>query len=634
LPTAVVGRPDTSGRSLWPAGVRCAAAIVFLIFGVSKFVNHAAELASFRHYPVPAPGTVVYAVGVIEIGGGLLLLVGLLTRLTALALAADMLGAIVVSGLARWEIVSLTLAPVLLAAMIILIRFGAGDWSLDRHLAANSGDPQARQAVAPRADSVSTVSARSTGQLMISGDRATADPPLNGPPPGGWSAAQPRVVVIGGGFAGLRVVRELRRAAIEVTLLDRRNFHLFQPLLYQVASGALSPGEIAYPLRGLLARQPNARVLMADVAAIDLPGRRVRLRPQSGGVGAVELPYDWLVVATGAGHSYFGHDGWARHAPGLKTLEDALEIRRRILTAFEAAELETCPERRGAWLTFAVVGAGPTGVEIAGQIAELARDTLRREFRTIDPGEAVILLIEAAGRVLTAYEPKMSARAANALRRLGVTPVLNAAVVEVGDQSISIAVESGDVREVQARTIIWAAGVSASPLARALAEASGAELDRAGRITVQPDLTLPGFPEVFAVGDMVRVSDGAGSTVPIPGVAPAAIQEGRHAARTILRRLARRPAKPFTYRDKGSLATIGRKAAVAQIHGAMLSGLLAWLAWLLVHLYFLMGLQNRFIVFVRWTVSFITRGRSARLITETATRGDTALLAGTEGAMQ
>ena len=621
LPTSVVARPDTGGRSLWPAGVRCAAAIVFLIFGVSKFVNHAAELASFRHYPVPAPDTVVYAVGVIEIGGGLLLLAGLLTRLAALALAADMLGAIVVSGLARWETVSLTLAPVLLAAMIILIRFGAGDWSLDRHLAASMGHRWMAFLV--------NFSGHPSVQTGDSRAREETEPP-----PGGWSADQPRVVVIGGGFAGLRAVRELRWAGVEVTLLDRRNFHLFQPLLYQVASGALSPGEIAYPLRGLLARQPNARVLMADVAAIDLPGRRVRLRPRPGGVGAVELPYDWLVVATGAGHSYFGHEAWARHAPGLKTLEDALEIRRRILTAFEAAELETCPERRRAWLTFAVVGAGPTGVEIAGQLAELARDTLRREFRTIDPGEAVILLIEAAGRVLTAYEPKMSARAANALRRLGVTPVLNAAVVEVSDRSISIAVESGDVREVEARTIIWAAGVSASPLARALAEASDAELDRAGRITVQPDLTLPGFPEVFAVGDMVRVSDGAGSTLHIPGVAPAAIQEGRHAARTILRRLARRPAKPFTYHDKGSLATIGRKAAVAQVHGAMLSGLLAWLAWLLVHLYFLMGLQNRFIVLVRWTVSFITRGRGARLITETATPSDTTSLTGTEGATQ
>jgi NADH:ubiquinone reductase (H+-translocating) len=443
----------------------------------------------------------------------------------------------------------------------------------------------------------------------------------------GRSAARPRVVVIGGGFAGLRAVRELCRARVEVTLLDRRNFHLFQPLLYQVASGALSPGEIAYPLRGILARQPNARVLMAEVAAIDLPGRRVRLRPQPDADAAIELPYDWLIVATGARHSYFGHDAWAGHAPGLKTLEDALGIRRRILTAFEAAELETCPERRRPWLTFAVVGAGPTGVELAGQIAELARDTLRREFRTIDPGEAVILLIEAADRVLTAYEPKLSASAADALRRLGVTPVLNAAVAEVSDRSISIVVD-GDVQEVQARTIIWAAGVSASPLARALAQASNAELDRAGRITVQPDLTLPGFGEVFAVGDMVRVSDGAGSTLHIPGVAPAAMQEGRHAARAIRRRLAGRPAKPFTYHDKGSLATIGRKAAVAQIHGATLSGLLAWMGWLLVHLYFLMGLQNRFIVFVRWTVSFITRGRGARLITEAAAVSDGAIVRG------
>jgi NADH dehydrogenase len=619
LLTAVVSRTGTGRRSLWLAGVRCAAAIVFLIFGVSKFVNHAAELASFRHYPLPAPGPVVYAVGVIEIGGGLLLLVGLLTRLAALALAADMLGAIVVSGLARWETVSLTLAPMLLAAMIILVRFGAGDWSLDRHLAANTGRRRA-----------ALLLSFSRRPSMPTGDSRAREG--NGPPPGGWPAARPRVVVIGGGFAGLRAVRELRRAGVEVTLLDRRNFHLFQPLLYQVASGALSPGEIAYPLRGILARQPDARVLMADVAAIDLPGRRVRLRPQPGGVGAVELPYDWLIVATGAGHSYFGHDAWARHAPGLKTLEDALEIRRRILTAFEAAELETCPERRRPWLTFAVAGAGPTGVEVAGQIAELARGTLRREFRSIDPREAVILLIEAAGRLLPGYEPKMPA--VNALRRLGVTPVLNAAVAEVSGRSISIAAESGDVREVLAGTIIWAAGVSASPLARALAEASGAELDLAGRITGRPDLTLPGFPEVFAVGDMVRVSDGDGSTLPIPGVAPAAIQEGRHAARTILRRLARRPAKSFTYRDRGSLATVGRKVAVAQLHGAMLSGLPAWLAWLLVHLYFLMGRQNRFIVLVRWTASFITRGRGARLITETAMPGDTASLTGTEGATQ
>ena len=433
-----------------------------------------------------------------------------------------------------------------------------------------------------------------------------------------------RVVVIGGGFAGLQAVRGLRKADVEVTLVDRRNFHLFQPLLYQVATGSLSPGEIAQPLRGILARQRNAKVLLADVLSIDLHRRRVRLRRQPDGECS-DLAYDSLIVAAGAAHSYFGHDAWAPHAPGLKTVEDALEIRQRILTAFEAAELETCPERRRAWLTFAVVGAGPTGLELAGQIAEIARDTLRREFRTIDPGEAVILLIEANDRVLTAYDPRLSGRAAEELRRLGVTPVLNTTVVQVNDRSIYMKAKGGDVSEVAARTIIWAVGVSASPLAAALARASGAGLDRAGRITVQPDLTLPGFPEVFAVGDMVRVSDGASATLPIPGVASAAMQEGRHVARALRLRLAGRAAKPFTYRDKGSLATIGRKAAVAQIHRVRLSGFPAWLAWVTIHLHFLMGgLQNQFIVLVRWTVSFVTRGRSSRLITAAGSPGPAA----------
>jgi NADH dehydrogenase len=423
-----------------------------------------------------------------------------------------------------------------------------------------------------------------------------------------------RVVVIGGGFAGLQAVRNLRKADVEVTLVDRRNFHLFQPLLYQVATGALSPGEIAQPLRGILAHQRNAKVVMADVVAIDLRRRRVRLRLQPDGECS-DLGYDSLIVAAGAAHSYFGHDAWAPYAPGLKTMEDALEIRRRILTAFEAAELETCPERRQAWLTFAVVGAGPTGLELAGQIAEIARDTLRREFRTIDPGEAVILLVEANNRVLTAYDPRLSDRAAAALKRLGVTPVLNTTVVQVDDRSISMTAKGGDVSEVRARTIIWAAGVSASPLAAALGSASGAGLDRAGRVTVRPDLTLPGFPEVFAAGDMVRVSDGASATLPIPGVASAAMQEGRHVARALRRRLAGRAAKPFAYRDKGSLATVGRKAAVAQIHRVRLSGFPAWLAWVIIHLHFLMGgLQNQFIVLIRWAVSFVTRGRSSRLI--------------------
>jgi len=423
------------------------------------------------------------------------------------------------------------------------------------------------------------------------------------------------VVVIGGGFAGLQAVRELRTAHAEVTLVDRRNFHLFQPLLYQVATGSLSPGEIAQPLRGILARQRNAKVLLAEVLAIDLPRRRVRLRRQPDGECG-DLAYDSLVVAAGAAHSYFGHDPWAPHAPGLKTVEDALEIRQRILTAFEAAELETCPERRREWLTFTVVGDGPAGVELAGQIAEIARDTLRREFRAIDPAEAVILLVEASDRVLTAYDPGLSVKAVEALRRLGVTPLLNTRVVQVNGRSIYMKAGGGDVSEIAARTVIWAAGVSASRLAAALAQASGAALDQAGRITVKPDLTLPGFPEVSAVGDMVRVSDGASATLPIPGTASAAMQEGHHVAQALRLRLAGRAAKPFAYRDKGSLATIGRKAAVAQIHGVKLTGFPAWLAWLIIHLHFLMGgLQNQFIVLVRWTVSFVTHGRSSRLIT-------------------
>ena len=424
-----------------------------------------------------------------------------------------------------------------------------------------------------------------------------------------------RVVVVGGGFAGLQAVRGLRGVDVEVTLVDRRNFHLFQPLLYQVATGALSPGEIAYPLRGILARQDNARVVLADVAAIDLPAQRVLLRGQAGGAGPAELAYDSLIVAAGAAHCYFGHEAWASHAPGLKTVEDAWEIRRRILTAFEAAEVEACPERRKAWLTFAVVGAGPTGVELAGQIAEIARDTLRHGFRSVDPTEAEILLIEAADRVLISYDPRLSSKAAEALTRLGVTPMVNTTVADVTDGSVRLATNDGQIGEVHSHTVIWAAGVSASPLAQMLAMASGAALDKAGRITVEPDLTVPGFPEVFAVGDMVRVSDGTGATLPIPGTAPAAVQEGRYAARVIRLRLAGRAAPRFGYHDRGSLATIGRKAAVAQTRRARLNGLPAWLAWLAIHLCFLMGWQNRLIVLVRWTASFITHGRGARLIT-------------------
>jgi NADH:quinone reductase (non-electrogenic) len=423
-----------------------------------------------------------------------------------------------------------------------------------------------------------------------------------------------RVVVVGGGFGGLSAARRLRRVPVEVTLVDRRNFHLFQPLLYQVATGALSPGEIASPLRGILKRQSNTRVVMADVADVDLEAHELVLANAAG--ETTRLAYDTLIVAAGASHAYFGHDEWEPLAPGLKTLEDALEIRRRILVAFEAAELEADEERQRAWLTFVVVGGGPTGVELAGQIAEIARDTVRRDFRHIDPTSARILLVEAVDRVLTAYSERLSEKARRQLERLGVTVRLGALVTGVDAGGVTLTGPDGDEDRIATRTIIWAAGVAASPLAAVLARESGAAIDRAGRVTVEPDLTLPGHPEVFALGDMIRVSDGAGGVLPLPGVAQPAMQEGRYAADVIRARVrGQEPPGPFHYRDKGNIATIGRRAAVADIKGLQLSGLPAWLTWLFVHLLYLNGLQNRVIVFLRWTASFLTHGRGARLIT-------------------
>ncbi len=417
-----------------------------------------------------------------------------------------------------------------------------------------------------------------------------------------------QVVIVGGGFGGLKAAHSLKRVPVEVTLLDRRNFHLFQPLLYQVATGALSAGEIASPLRGILKRQRNARVVLGDVSGFDLDRRRVLL-------GDSALDYDTLVVAAGAGHDHFGRDDWRPLAPGLKTLEDAVEIRGRILRAFEAAEIEQDAERRRALLTFAVVGAGPTGVELAGQIAEIARDTLRRDFRTIDPRAARVVLVEAAGRVLTGFPERLSARAAAALERLGVTPMLGRPVVDVDAEAVSIAAPGSDVERIPARTVIWAAGVRASGLAGALAAAGGGTVDPAGRVVVEPDLTLPGHPEVFALGDMVQVLDAEGRPQPLPGVAPAAMQEGRHAAKAIRARLAGRERGAFRYRDKGNVATIGRLEAVIDVKGLRFGGFVAWLAYLLVHLFYLVGLQNRVLVLIRWTVSFLTHGRGSRLIT-------------------
>ena len=424
------------------------------------------------------------------------------------------------------------------------------------------------------------------------------------------------MVVVGGGFGGLLAAVHLRDAAVDVTLVDRRNFHLFQPLTYQVATGALSPGEVAYPLRAIFKRHPSVRVVMAEVAAFDLAAREVLLRSVSGVQDVPPLRYDDLIVAGGSQYSYFGHEEWSGPAPQVKSLESAILVRRRILGAFEAAELEPDPDRRRTWLTFVVVGAGPTGVEMAGQIAEIARDTLPGDFRAIDPRTGRVLLVEAADRVLTSFPPSLSAKAARQLEGLGVTPLVGRLVTDIDAEGVTVGGPDGASERIPARTVIWAAGVTASELARRLGELTGAEVDRAGRVTVEADLTLPGHPEVRALGDMVRVRGPEGEPLSLPGVAPVAMQQGRYAARAVLGRMRGRPEGPFRYHDKGNLATIGRARAVADIRGAKLSGFLAWVTWLVVHLWYLIGFQNRILVLIRWTFSFLTRGRGARLITD------------------
>jgi len=424
-----------------------------------------------------------------------------------------------------------------------------------------------------------------------------------------------RVVIVGGGFGGLQAARGLRRAGVEITLVDRRNFHLFQPLTYQVATGALSPGEVAYPLRAVFRRDRNVRVLLAEVERFDLQRRLAVLRSVDGLPAPGPLPYDTLIVAGGSRYSYFGHDEWSDRAAEVKSLESALTVRGRILAAFEAAELERDAGRREEWLTFVVVGAGPTGVEMAGQIAELARDTLRRDFRAADPGSAGVLLVETADRVLTTFPPSLSEKAERSLRRLGVRPLLGSTVTDVGETAVTIERPGGATTRIPTRTVIWAAGVTASGLASTLAGLTGADQDRVGRVTVEADLTLPGHPEVFALGDMVRVRGSDGSPVTLPGVTPVAMQQGRYVARAVRARLDGRVPPSFRYRDKGNLATIGRAAAVADIKGIHLSGLAAWLTWLVVHLFYLVGFQNRLLVFIRWAIGYATRGRGTRLIT-------------------
>jgi NADH dehydrogenase len=412
----------------------------------------------------------------------------------------------------------------------------------------------------------------------------------------------PRVVILGGGFGGLAAARVLgRHGDVRVTVVDRRNHHVFQPLLYQVATSGLSAPDIAAPIRHIL-RGRNTEVLLAEVLDVDLERRRVLLADG-------EVAYDALIVATGATHSYFGHADWEAHAPGLKTLEDALEIRRRVLLAYERAERETDEAARRQWLTFVVIGAGPTGVEMAGTLAEIARLTLRKDFRRIDPASARVVLLEAADRVLPPYPPDLSAKAKCQLERLGVEVRLGTPVTSVERDGVQLGAE-----RIDARTIVWAAGVAASPLGRALSP----QVDRAGRVPVEPDLTLAGHPEVFVVGDLVSLQqDGR----PVPGVAPAAMQMGRHAAENVLRALRGEKRRPFRYVDKGSLATIGRKSGVADFGRLHVSGFLAWLAWLFIHVFFLIGFRNRLVVMSDWAWAYFTHQRFARLILDVGRRG-------------
>lgn len=421
-----------------------------------------------------------------------------------------------------------------------------------------------------------------------------------------------RVVIVGGGFGGLYAAKGLGKDdRVSVTLIDRRNFHLFQPLLYQVATGALSPGEIAQPLRAILSRNRNTTVLLGEAVGLDPARRRVLLSD----AGSIE--YDTLVIATGARHAYFGHDEWEPFAPGLKTIENAIEIRRRILIAFEAAEREGNPLRRTEWMTFVVVGGGPTGVELAGALGEIANDTLRRDFRAIRPQDARIVLVEALDRILPTYPPGLSRSAARQLERLGVDVRMGTQVIGIDASSVTLKVGAGEER-VPARTVLWAAGVHASSFGRRVAEAVGVETDRAGRIEVGSDLTVPGHREIFVIGDLAIAK--RRDDLPIPGVAPAAIQEGSYVAGAIRRRVRGEPDRRFRYRDKGDVATIGRLAGVADIRWlgrfGRLSGFVAWAIWLGIHIFYLIGFANRVVVTVRWAWSFFTRGRSTRLITE------------------
>ncbi len=413
------------------------------------------------------------------------------------------------------------------------------------------------------------------------------------------------VVIVGGGFGGLYVARSLKNAPLKVTLVDRRNFHLFQPLLYQVATGELSPANIASPLRYILKRQKNVHVLLGEAVDFRVDQKTLVLRDG-------EIAYDTLVVAAGSGNNFFGHPEWARFAPGLKTVEEATEIRRKVLMAFERAERQTDPAKLAAELTFVVVGAGPTGVELVGSLSEIARDTMSQEFRSIRPGSARIMLVDAVDRVLPIYPPELSAKALKALAKLGVEVWTKTFVTGIDETGLTV--KRNDREEhIDSRTVLWAAGVQASPLGRALATPTSRPVERGGRLAVQPDLTLPGFPEIFVIGDLAQCAGADGK--PLPGVAPVAIQQGKYVARQIMGRQEKRAIEPFRYRDYGSMATIGRAAAVADLGWVRFDGVLAWLAWLFIHLMYLVGFEDRLLVFTQWAWNYFTRNRGARLIT-------------------
>ena len=419
-----------------------------------------------------------------------------------------------------------------------------------------------------------------------------------------------KVVVVGGGFGGLYAAKNLAKADVDVTLIDKRNFHLFQPLLYQVATGTLSPADISSPLRSVLSKSKNTKVLLGEVTDIDPETQRVVM-------GDEKISYDTLIVATGAKHSYFGKDHWEESAPGLKTVEDAIEMRRRIFMAFEAAEKETDPEKRRAWLTFVIVGGGPTGVELAGAIAELAYHTMKDDFRNFNTSEAQVLLLEGLDRVLPPFAPELSAEAEASLKRLGVTVQTKTLVTNIEDDIITLkqgdAKQGDELAQINAKTVLWAAGVKASPMGQVLAQRTGVECDRAGRVIVESDLSIKEYANIFVVGDLGHFAHQ--SDRPLPGVAPVAMQQGKYVASLIKRRLKNQTLPSFYYVDRGSLAVIGQNAAVVDLLFVKLKGFFAWLFWLLIHVYFLIEFDNKLVVMIQWVWNYFTRNRGARLIT-------------------